>query len=233
MQIDKTARRIVGSLIEKRWTTPDQYPLTLNALVAACNQKSNRDPEMQLEEFIVEGCLYQMRLEGLVSVVERDTGRAVRYAERLEEKLDLSRQQEAILAELMLRGPQTAPELVRRCGRMAQFQNEGEVENLLRGMADRGWTKLLPRETGQRHQRWQHLFAPPGEEPEPSPHEATHHAVVTPIADAVHAVDVARHEDENLKLTAELAALRAEIAELRGRLAKIDGGDGGGLPPTQ
>jgi uncharacterized protein YceH (UPF0502 family) len=140
MRIDRTSRRIIGSLIEKRWTTPEQYPLTLNALVAACNQKSNRDPETQLEEFIVEGALYQLRLEGLVSVVERDTGRAVRYSERLEEKLGLSRQQQAIVAELMLRGPQTAGELSRRCERMAHFENEGEVENLLRGMADRGWT---------------------------------------------------------------------------------------------
>src|SRR5438552_3293745 len=107
MEIDKTSRRMLGSLIEKKWTTPEQYPLTLNALVLACNQKSNRDPEMQLAEFIVEGCLYQLRLEGLVSVVERDTGRAVRYAERMSEKHDLSRQQEAVVAELMLRGPQT------------------------------------------------------------------------------------------------------------------------------
>src|SRR6185436_8212437 len=102
------------SLIEKRWTTPEQYPLTLNALVLACNQKSNRDPEMQIQEFIVEGCLYQLRLSELVMVVERDVGRVVRYAERLSEKLDLSRQQQAIVAELMLRGPQTASELLRR-----------------------------------------------------------------------------------------------------------------------
>src|SRR5262245_12592218 len=106
MEIDKTSRRILGALVEKRWTTPEQYPLTLNALVAACNQKSNRDPELQLEEFLVEGCLYQLRLAELVMVVERESGRTVRYAERFSEKLDLSRQQQALLAELMLRGPQ-------------------------------------------------------------------------------------------------------------------------------
>ncbi len=229
MHIDKTSRRILGALIEKRWTTPEQYPLTLNALVLACNQKNNRDPATELEQFIVEGTLYQMRLEGLVAVVERDTGRAVRYAERLEEKLDLSRQQEAVVAELMLRGPQSVGELLRRCVRMAHFENEGEVENLLRGMAERGWAKLLPRETGQRHARWTHLFAPPDEAADapaaPGPHHApTHPAVVAPIADVVHAVEIGGHPGEwGPKLSAELEALRADIAELRARLEKLGG----------
>jgi uncharacterized protein YceH (UPF0502 family) len=219
MEIDKTARRIVGSLIEKRWTTPEQYPLTLNALVAACNQKSNRDPEMQLEEFIVEGCLYQMRIEGLVTVVERDTGRAVRYAERLEEKLDLSRQQEAVLAELMLRGPQTAGELLRRCERMAHFENEGEVEGFLRAMAEHQWVKLLPRETGQRHARWTHLFAPASETPEAPAQPTSTDAGVRPVATP----PKAPWADEVASLHADIEALRAEVDELRGRLDRAGG----------
>jgi len=220
MEIDKTARRIVGSLIEKRWTTPEQYPLTLNALVAACNQKSNRDPEMQLEEFIVEGCLYQMRIEGLVTVVERDTGRAVRYAERLEEKLDLSRQQEAVLAELMLRGPQTAGELLRRCERMAHFENEGEVEGLLRAMAEHQWAKLLPRETGQRHARWTHLFAPASEvESAPAATTPSVEGAVRPVA----APPKAAWADEIASLHADIEALRVEMDELRGRLDRAGG----------
>jgi uncharacterized protein YceH (UPF0502 family) len=223
MRIDRTSRRIIGSLIEKRWTTPEQYPLTLNALVAACNQKSNRDPETQLEEFIVEGALYQLRLEGLVSVVERDTGRAVRYSERLEEKLGLSRQQQAIVAELMLRGPQTAGELSRRCERMAHFENEGEVENLLRGMADRGWTKLLPREPGQRHQRWKHLFAPDDEAPDvPAGVDlsSTQHIVETVARPAA----IGAPPD----LREEILALREELNELRARVARLERGEGTG-----
>jgi len=219
MHIDKTSRRILGSLIEKRWTTPEQYPLTLNALVLACNQKSNRDPEMALEEFIVEGCLYQLRLEGMVTVVERDTGRAVRYAERLEEKLGLSRQQEAVVAELLLRGPQTAQELVRRCARMAHFENEGEIENLLRGMAEHGWAKLLPRESGQRNARWTHLFAPAD--------EAADVPAAIDLSTSQEIVETAaRPASAGPDLHAELRALREEVAELRARVARLEGGRG-------
>jgi uncharacterized protein YceH (UPF0502 family) len=220
MEIDKTSRRILGSLIEKKWTTPEQYPLTLNALVLACNQKSNRDPEMALQEFIVEGCLYQLRIEGMISVVERDTGRAVRYAERIEEKLDLSRQQQAVVAELMLRGPQTAGELLRRCERMAHFENEGEVETILRGMADRKWAQLLPREIGQRHQRWKHLFAPASEASE----EQTLQAVPTSEMDTVERAVTASSpskapwSDEIAALRTEVEALKTEVAGLRARL---------------
>jgi uncharacterized protein YceH (UPF0502 family) len=218
MEIDRTARRVLGALLEKRWTTPEQYPLTVNALVLACNQKSNRDPEVHFEAFLVEGCLYQLRLAEMVMVVERDVGRTVRYAERLSEKLDLSRQQQAIVAELMLRGPQTANELLRRCERMAHFENEGEVENLLRGMAERGWARLLAREARERHPRWTHLFAPAGEaadEPAPAATAAT----------AATAVDAPRSAAQPRAPWAdELDALRAEIAELRTRVERLEGG---------
>jgi uncharacterized protein len=232
MEIDRTARRVLGSLIEKRWTTPDQYPLTLNSLVAACNQKSNRDPEMRLEEFIVDGCLRQLRFSELVMIVERDVGRTTRYAERLSEKLGLSRQEQAILAELMLRGPQSSTELYRRCLRMAQFQNAEEVEGLLHGMAPKGWTKLLPRESGQRHARWQHLFAPASETAEdvtvtapveltPLPYSSpTLPTSPTPLptsssATAAPAPAPPPRTEELSLLRAEVAALRAEIEALR------------------
>jgi len=217
MQIDRTARRILGSLLEKRWTTPEQYPLTLNSLVLACNQKSNRDPAMELEEFIVEGCLYQLRLSELVMVVERDSGRAVRYGERLSEKLDLSRQDQAILAELMLRGPQTSTELFRRAARMADFKSAEEIEAILQGMATKHWTLLLPRETGQRQARWKHLFAPESEAAEePAPRAAESGAPVATTAAT--SPPRARWADEIEGLRAEVTSLRAEFAELRARL---------------
>lgn len=216
MEIDKTSRRILGALIEKRWTTPDQYPLTLNSLVLACNQKSNRDPEMQIEEFIVEGCLYQLRLSELVMVVERDVGRAVRYSERLSEKLDLSRQQQAIVAELLLRGPQTPGELFRRCERMAHFENEGEVENLLRGMAERHWTKLLPREARERHARWTHLFTPANEAEEAPTRTAE---VAVPAVYAAAAPPKAPWADEIASLRGEIEELRREMASLQAQIA--------------
>lgn len=220
MEIDKTSRRILGALIEKRWTTPEQYPLTLNSLVLACNQKSNRDPEMQVEEFIVEGCLYQLRLSELIMIVERDVGRAVRYSERLSEKLDLSRQQQAIVAELMLRGPQTSGELLRRCERMAHFDNEGEVENLLRGMAERHWAKLLPRAAREKHPRWTHLFAPANEVEEAPTRTAE---IPMPSVQPVAAPPKAPWADEVASLNADIEALRAEIDELRGRLDRVGG----------
>lgn len=218
MQIDKTSRRILGALLEKRWTTPDQYPLTMNALVLACNQKSNRDPEMQLEEFIVQGCVLQLRQQELITVVERDVGRTTRYAERMSEKLDLSRQQQAIVAELMLRGPQTGNELHRRCERMAHFENEGEVENLLRGMADRGWARLLPREPGQRHARWTHLFAPPDETPEPAPSASP---VAVPAFTAAAPTAAAPPLRSDLEI--RLQSMQDEIDELRARIERLGG----------
>lgn len=220
MEIDHTARRILGALLEKKWSTPEQYPLTLNALVLACNQKNNRDPEVHFEAFLVEGCLYQLRLSELVTVVERDVGRTVRYAERLSEKLDLSRQQQAIVAEFLLRGPQTTNELLRRCERMAHFETEGEVEGLLHGMAERGWTQLLPRETGQRQPRWKHLFTPAAEVPEQRPH--------TLVADVLHSVETARPSAPSLaEMHMRLEELQAEVLDLRTRLERVEKGSAG------
>jgi len=217
MEIDHTSRRILGALLEKKWTTPEQYPLTLNSLVLACNQKSNRDPEMHLDDFLVEGCLFQLRTTELVMVVERDVGRTVRYAERLSEKLDLSRQQQAVVAELLLRGPQTAGELLRRCERMAHFENEGEVDGLLRGMAELKWAQLLPRETGQRQPRWKHLFAPAAEVPEARPH--------TLVADVLHSVETARTSAPSLtEMHLRLEQLQSEVVDLRARLERIENG---------
>jgi uncharacterized protein YceH (UPF0502 family) len=223
MQIDKTARRVLGSLIEKQWTTPEQYPLTQNALVLACNQKSNRDPEMQLEEFIVAGCLQQLRFEGLISIVERDVGRTLRYAERLSEKLDLSRQDQAIVAELMLRGPQTSTELHRRCSRMADFKSPEEIEGILQGMAAKHWTKLLPREPREKYPRWTHLFAPANEVPDaPAPSDPS---VTQIIVDAAMSGATPRAAAPADDVRAELLALREEVAELRARVARLEGGD--------
>jgi uncharacterized protein YceH (UPF0502 family) len=203
MQIDKTSRRILGSLLEKRWTTPEQYPLTVNALVLACN---------------VQGCVLQLRQQELLTVVERDAGRTTRYAERMSEKLDLSRQQQAIVAELLLRGPQTGTELHRRCLRMAHFENEGEVENLLRGMADRGWARLLPRETGQRHARWTHLFAPPDETPDAPSAAPQRESVAAPAPSAAPpAVSAPSDLDDRL------AAMQQEIDDLRARVERLGG----------
>lgn len=163
MHLDRTARRILGSLIEKRFSTPEQYPLTLNALVLACNQRSNREPFMDLEPFIVEGCLTQLRLNGYLTVVERDTGRTVRYKERLADSLGLTEKEAAVLAELLLRGPQTEQELARRTERMRKIASPEEAIQILDGLAARKIVEHLPRRTGERIARWRHLLTPPDE----------------------------------------------------------------------
>jgi len=155
MELDRTEARVLGALVEKRWTTPDAYPLSLNALIAACNQKSNRDPVLHLEEFEISGCLMGLRQKGLMMIHEREGGRVRRYGEQFMDELRMSRQEIAILAELLLRGPQTAGELVRRCARMAPMGTQSDVEGLLRELAGGHYVRLLPKGSGQRYARWQ------------------------------------------------------------------------------
>ena len=161
MKFDRTERRVLGALIEKRWTTPDQYPLSLNALVAACNQKSNRDPLLVLEPFEVEGCLLSLREKGYVMQHESHSGRVPRFGERMAERMGFSRHEIAILAELMLRGPQTTGELLRRCGRMAAFASQTSLDEILHGLARRQHVEVMSRQSGQRYARYQHLLGKP------------------------------------------------------------------------
>lgn len=245
MRLDRTSRRVLGSLLEKRFSTPEQYPLTLNAVVLACNQKSNRDPEMQLEEFLVEGCLRQLRLDGWITVVERDFGRAVRYAERVCDQLGLSVKEGAILAELMLRGPQTEQELHRRCERMVRIDSADEALALLDAMASRGLVQHLPRETGQRIARWRHLLTPPEEDAGTAPPSsavvtapsspATTPSTAAPAPDAPPAAAIASpapaapaawatphaSPQPTTPLAAEVAALRREVDSLRAEVATL------------
>jgi len=158
MELDRTEARILGALFEKRWTTPDAYPLSLNALIAACNQKSNRDPVLHLEEFEITGCLMGLRQNGLMMIHEREGGRVLRYGEKLMDELRMSRQEVAILTELLLRGPQTSGELVRRGARMAPMGSQTDVEQLLRDLAGGHYVSLLPKASGQRYARWRQLL---------------------------------------------------------------------------
>jgi len=240
MQLDRTEARVLGALVEKRWTTPDQYPLSLNALVLACNQKSNRDPVLALEEFEVTGCLLGLRQRSLVMVHEQYGGRVPRYGEKLMEELRLSRQAMAILAELLLRGPQTAGELYRRCPRMADFANQGEVDAHLRDLAGSHYVTLLARETGQRHARWKQLLcrdrtgagegaedgSPAGDACDDEHDVAGPGRIAPPAAGPVAHAPVAHapvpRPGPAPDVHAELAALRAEVTELRRRVGALE-----------
>jgi len=238
MHLDRTTRRILGSLIEKRLSTPEQYPLTMNALVLACNQRSNRDPFLDFEEFLIQGCVLGLRQKELLTIVERDFGRTARYRERLSEALALGDEEASVLAELLLRGPQTEQELSRRCPRMVPTVATPEAAlALLEKLAAAGIAERLPRETGQRHARWQHRMTPPEEAHEPG--SSAEEPTTQIVAAAPEPEDQAPHPhlaesasilaDRVAHLEREVTHLRESVASLRGEIARIRGG---GQPGT-
>jgi len=164
IRLDPTERRIIGSLVEKQQTVPEAYPLTLNSLVLACNQKSNRDPEMELRDYHVQGALRALMDRGWVRELERAGSRTVRYEHAAGEQLGVDEKELAILAELLLRGPSSAKEIETRASRMRPLGTVEEVESRLRGMATRPvpYVHLLGRRPGERVPRWEHLL---GSEP--------------------------------------------------------------------
>jgi uncharacterized protein len=158
--------RVIGCLLEKERTVPDQYPLTLNALVSACNQSSSRDPIMHLTDHDVEAAIASLKVEGFARMLHPSHGRSViRYRQVASEKWELEPDAAALIGVLLLRGPQTAAELRTRTERLHPFESLGEVHDALEALAERGYVVLLERQPGQKEQRWQQLLA---EESEPT-----------------------------------------------------------------
>jgi len=156
--------RVLGCLIEKERTVPDSYPLTLNALLGACNQTSNRDPVVSYEPYEVEAALMQLRSHGLTRVVHSPSNRAEKYRHVAGEALGLEDDTVTVLAPLLLRGPQTVNELRTRTERYVP--GVPDVEGALRVLESRGLVANVGRRPGQREERWTHLLAgPPTEEP--------------------------------------------------------------------
>jgi uncharacterized protein len=169
--------RVLGALIEKEITTPDYYPLSLNALTAACNQSSNRNPVMHLDEETVARATDSLREKRMVHSVERSESRVIRYRHVLYEAMNLGRPAIAVMCVLMLRGPQTVGEIRTRSGRLYDFSSLEEVETTLNSLMS-GESPLvvrLPRQTGQKEVRYAHLLCgevrvtEPELEPEPEP----------------------------------------------------------------
>ena len=209
IQLDPVEARLLACLIEKSMTTPEFYPLTLNALTAACNQKSNRHPVMHLTEKDVVRSLDDLREHKLASVVKLAGSRTPRYKHRFQEIVAISDQNLAILCELMLRGPQTPGELRTHAGRMTPFPDLEAVLASLRELA--GHTEgplaaVMPPRAGQREDRYTHLLCgPPPEEDElPDPIEPARQAV--------------RMENERLAgLEGRMTALEDGMARLNAR----------------
>ncbi|KAF7787557.1 hypothetical protein PRUB_a4667 [Pseudoalteromonas rubra] len=162
MNLSKIEQRIIGCLLEKQTTTPDQYPLSLNALTNACNQKSNREPVMALSESDVLDTLTQLEQKRIVVCDEGLSGRVSKYKHRFCNSefgsLKLTEQQRAIVCLLLLRGPQTPGELRTRSGRLAEFGTVAEVESALNELIQQELATRLAREPGKREARYQHLF---------------------------------------------------------------------------
>jgi uncharacterized protein len=216
VELDSLEARVIGCLIEKQVTTPDQYPLSLNALVSACNQKSNREPVMSLDEGTVQRTLDALSRKHLLLERSGFGSRVPKYQHLFCNTeygtLKFSAQELAIVCELLLRGPQTPGELRSHASRMARFADVAEIEALLQGLQERESGPLvarLPREPGRRESRYMHLF---GGEPVP---------LVAPGDGAVpgesSALETEALQSRVAQLEAQVAALRAEVEELKSR----------------
>ncbi len=153
--------RVLGSLVEKDATTPDYYPLSLNALINACNQKSNRDPFMELNEDAVRQALSSLQEKRLAGPVNSADSRVTKYEHRLQEVYNFSRGENAILCVLLLRGPQTPGELRGRAERIHRFEDLDEVQSALQRLMQREppLARVLPRQPGTKESRYIHLFS--------------------------------------------------------------------------
>ena len=215
-------QRVLGCLIEKRWTTPDQYPLSVNALRLACNQSTNRDPVTAYDEPTVVTAAQRLCRYGLARMASGHTSRSVKYRHLAEDALGLDREGLALLGVLLLRGPQTPGELKGRSERMARFESLADVERVLVALTERGYVRSLGRRPGQKEDRFQQLLGAQGDvtPQEPPSAEAAHSpaGLATPDLGARPAgleSRVSGLETELADLRAELSALREELSRLR------------------
>ncbi len=205
--LSENEARILGCLIEKELTTPDYYPLSLNALTNACNQKSNRNPITAFDEAIVQRGLATLQAKGLAQVTHAAGSRVPKYLHTFLDKFDLSAQEMAVLCELMLRGPQTTGELRAHAGRISPIGDLETVERILLTLMDQAPSLVvhLEREPGRKERRYMHLMSgePVAGQPE-TPYPSEQNLL---SADAV--------EDRIAKLEEELRQVREELEELK------------------
>ncbi len=212
-------QRVLGCLIEKRWTTPEQYPLSLNALRLACNQSTNRDPVTDYEEATVRDGAQRLCRYGLARLASGAGSRTIKYRHLAETALGLGREELALLSILILRGSQTPGELKARSERMATIGSLAGVERVLGVLRERGYARRLDRRPGQKEDRFMHLLGEQNQaggrdeqedrgEQAPQPAPAVGGAPARPVAQGALAARVAALEAEVAELRAELVALR-------------------------
>jgi len=202
--------RVLGCLIEKQRTTPDTYPLSLNALRLACNQSTNRDPVVEYDEPTIRGALDSLSRRGWTRLASGPGSRAAKFRHLFDEALGLNEDEISLLSVLMLRGPQTAAELKQRSERLRQFGDRDEIERALSALAERELVVRLPRRPGQKEERWAQLLGS----------EAPDESVSTSVGTSSHSGDdgddrLGALEHVVAELREEVAALRTELEQLR------------------
>jgi len=201
--------RVLGSLVEKELTTPEYYPLSLNALVNACNQKSNRDPVMTLDEGTAREALRTLEKKELAGLADNYESRVAKYEHHLQEAFNFTRHETAVLCELLLRGPQTPGELRSRADRMHTFDDLGVVHTTLRKLMEREppLVKVLPRQPGTKEARYAHLLCGDVQTQESE--------LAVPPASA----NGAKESDRIASLEEQIAHLQSEVSDLKQQLA--------------
>ena len=208
IQLSEVEARVLGSLIEKEITTPDYYPLSLNALVNACNQKNNREPVMNLDEDAVRNALDGLQSHRLAGPARGADSRVTKYEHRIQEAFNFTRGETAILCVLLLRGPQTPGELRGRTERMFRFEHLDDVQSTLQRFIEREppLVAMLQRQPGTKESRYMHLLSG----------QVVAAQLTTTSRDAEHGLR-ARLEEELERLRQEIAEVKRELAEFRAR----------------
>ncbi len=207
--------RVLGSLMEKEATTPEYYPLSLNALCAACNQKSNRDPVMSLDEDTVLAAIERLKAKGMALDISGGEHRVHKYSHRLGEVFNFDRREQMVMCVLMLRGPQTVGELRGRMARVYAFDGLAEVESILGRLAERTppLAKKLDRQPGEKEPRFAHLLS--GDVQRVAPQASTATPARVPPQTAAVPARVSPMEERVARIEAELAELKRQFDVFR------------------
>ena len=209
IELNENEARVLGALLEKEITTPDYYPLSLNSLVNACNQKSNREPVMNLDDDAVRGALRTLHDNSLARSVSAADSRVTKYEHRLQEAFNFDRREAALFCELLLRGPQTPGELRTRAERMHRFDDLSEAQSALQRLMNREppLVKVLARQPGTKESRYMHLLSGDAQ------------PVSTGAGREVPAALERGKMDEFSRLSSEIAELRKDMADLKQQFA--------------
>jgi uncharacterized protein YceH (UPF0502 family) len=216
IQLSEIEVRVLGALIEKQLSTPEYYPLTLNSLVTACNQKNNRDPVVEFDDKVVLRAVDRLRELKLAQMIHQATSRVPKYAHQIEAVFPLSQPELVLMCELLLRGPQTVGELRGHCRRLHEFASLEEVETLVQGLTARNegqFVMQLPLQAGRKEPRFAQLLAGP------PPAEAV--VAAAPVERV--RIDLQAENERLAKLEAEVTALRQELDALRAEFATFRG----------